>query len=106
VKPLPNGTRRVQVTGKRKTFVRLLALNGAVQGIMLLFYMHAVCLVRGAQWRVAQRLQHRSYLRDGLCGAGTTYACPGPGVPINRPDSVHIDPSGQLVSHGEHGARP
>ena len=32
-----------------------------------------------------------------MCGAGTTYACPGLDLPINRPGSVHVAPDGSLV---------
>jgi hypothetical protein len=39
----------------------------------------------------------RSYFMDGLCGPGTSYACPGTNVPIPRRDSAHLDPAGNLI---------
>ena len=49
-------------------------------------------------------LQERSYLTDGICGAGTDKMCPGPAVPQVRNDngnpnggSAHLDPQGRLV---------
>jgi hypothetical protein len=43
-------------------------------------------------------IQKRSYLLDGLCGQGTTFACPGEGVPNPRGStSVRIGPDGGLV---------
>jgi hypothetical protein len=43
---------------------------------------------------------NRSYLMDGICGPGTTYACPGKDVPIPTRESAHVDPQGQLVEPG------
>jgi hypothetical protein len=43
-------------------------------------------------------VQKRSYLLDGLCGQGTTSACPGEAVPIPRGNtSVRIGADGRLV---------
>jgi hypothetical protein len=43
-------------------------------------------------------LQKRSYLTDGVCGAGTTSACPAPGVPLVRGNATaHLGPNGGLV---------
>jgi hypothetical protein len=51
-----------------------------------------------------QDLVERSYFTDGLCGAGTDRACPGPAVPLSRNDnthsgqgSVYITPDGTAV---------
>ena len=42
-------------------------------------------------------VQSRPYLTDGMCGPGTTYACPGPGTPIFKPHSIHITPEGKII---------
>lgn len=42
-------------------------------------------------------VKSRSYLTDGFCGPGTTYACPEPGLPLARRGSLHVDPQGRLV---------
>jgi hypothetical protein len=54
------------------------------------------------EWQ--QDLVDRGYLTDGLCGAQTDRACPGPGVPLGRNDntdsgrgSVYITPDGKAV---------
>lgn len=47
-------------------------------------------------------ITRRSYLTDGFCGAGaeearTNYSCPGPAIPIPRPDSANVGRDGKLV---------
>jgi Spirocyclase AveC-like len=42
-------------------------------------------------------IQKRSYLTDGLCGPGTSYACPGANVPIAKRGAAFFDPSGRVV---------
>ncbi len=88
----------MRATPRQKTWLRFLALVGIVNVLYLwcnvgwqLFALHADA------W--PKDITSRSYMTDGLCGPGTTYACPGPDVPINRPDSDHIDPLGRLVKH-------
>ena len=45
-------------------------------------------------------LTSRSYMTDGLCGAGTPRACPGPAVPLYRGDG-RKQVSVQIGEHGE-----
>ena len=42
-------------------------------------------------------VQNRSYLTNGVCGPGTSYACASPSVPTPRRNSAHLDPAGELV---------
>jgi hypothetical protein len=42
-------------------------------------------------------LVNRSYMTNGLCGPGTTYACPKTDMPFPRPNTYHFDPAGKLV---------
>lgn len=100
------GTDQLKVGQKGKTFVRFLALTGGVQGWMLFFYCFPFAWINAHNDPWPADFNNRSYLRNELCGAGTTYHCPGPGIPINRPDSVHVGPDGQLVEFGEDGPRP
>ena len=74
------------------------AVSGVVTSIFFVFYhlpmMHFALV--GHAW--PEDIQKRSYFTTGLCGAGTSYACPGPDVPIPRRDtSRHVDPDGKLV---------
>jgi hypothetical protein len=91
------GLERLRVQGKRRTGVRFLALVGIYNIAFLAFY-NIPAAVQGlwaSPW--PQDILERRYLTNGLCGPGTDYACPGPGLPINRPDSVHVSPDGRLV---------
>ena len=94
------GVEDLRVGARTKSFVRLLALNGAVQGAMLFLYIVPFAWFSLHAGRWPADFDNRSYLRDGMCGAGTTYACPGPDIPINRPGSVHVGPDGSLVTTG------
>ncbi|MHB8692190.1 MAG: hypothetical protein ACYDHH_13190 [Solirubrobacteraceae bacterium] len=51
--------------------------------------------VRTDGW--SKDVQQRSYFMHGLCGKGTSYACPSDSLPIPRPGSQHVDPAGRLV---------
>jgi hypothetical protein len=86
----------MRATPGQKTWWRFLALVGMTNVLFLwcnvgwqFFALHA------DPW--PKDVTSRSYMTDQFCGPGTTYACPGPAVPINRPDSAHIDPAGRLV---------
>jgi hypothetical protein len=39
-----------------------------------------------------------SYLREGICGNGTDYACPGADVPIPSRTSYHLRPDDPHLS--------
>jgi hypothetical protein len=83
--------------GRRKTFIRFLALTGFCDLVLLLLYFLPMNIVQlhGDPWPAD--VQKRSYLTNHLCGPGTTYACGGANLPIPRPDSAHISPEGELV---------
>jgi hypothetical protein len=87
----------------RKAGIRLLALIGL--GNVLFFFVYnmpqGILGLYSSPW--PQDILDRSYLTDGLCGPGTSYACPGPGVPIPRPDSAHLGPNGELMIPGATG---
>jgi hypothetical protein len=48
-------------------------------------------------------VQKRPYFTQGICGPGTTTACPSPGVPIAKmdPRSARIGPDGTIVGRKE-----
>jgi hypothetical protein len=78
------GIDRVRVGAKRKTWIRYFALVGMVNLVLLFGYSIPVQLwqLHAGTW--PKSIQERSYLTNGLCGAGTTYACTGPGFPSRR----------------------
>jgi hypothetical protein len=91
------GIDQVQGSTKTKAFLRFFALYGVLNVIFFLFYVvgtNAIA-IHGDSW--PKDTLERSYFTNGLCGAGTDYACPGQGVPIPRPKSAHLDPAGALV---------
>jgi hypothetical protein len=97
------GIDEVRGSHLKKTGLRLLAMIGAMQVIFFLTYnvpMTAFFGSKAAEW--PKDAQERSYLTDGMCGAGTTMACPSPGVPLNRGNArnqtgIRIGPNGERV---------
>jgi len=63
---------------RRRTALRFLALSGYSHLAMLTYNLlfALVSLAPGFRWS-SDIVHHRSYLRDGLCGAGTALSCPG-----------------------------
>jgi hypothetical protein len=91
------GIERVRGGPRAHTGLRLLALIGVCNAVFAVVYIvpsQFFALHAGA-W--PKDIVDRSYLTDGLCGPGTTYACPGSDVPIPRPRSAHLGPDGNLV---------
>jgi hypothetical protein len=91
------GIDQVQGSLAKKTALRFLALLGICNIIFLGLYNVPM------QWfgfhvttPVHDVLDH-SYLLDGICGPGTTYACAAPSIPIPGPGSQHLSPDGKLV---------
>jgi hypothetical protein len=91
------GIDEVRATQKQKAWLRTLALIGATNVIYLFGYNIPIQYfnAHGGPW--PKDIQNRSYLVDGMCGPGTTYACWSPQVPIPRPHSAHEAPDGTLV---------
>jgi hypothetical protein len=92
------GIDRLKVGEAGNNALRFLAIAGAVHIILVLGYNlpNSVIGAHSRPWPAD--LQKRSYLTDGVCGAGTTIACPGPGIPLFRGNATaHLSPSGKLV---------
>jgi hypothetical protein len=89
------GVDRVRTTPRRLTAIRTLALVGMFNLIYIVFNIGYVWIA-AHQTGWPDDIVNRSYL-NGLCGPGTQYACPDPGVPIPLPNSVHVGPAGELV---------
>lgn len=82
----------------QRTARRFLALAGfanlAILAYNALFAFFT--LLPGFTW-ATDIVENRSYLRDQVCGEGTTYACPGKDIPIPRRGQPHVNPAGELV---------
>lgn len=91
------GINEVQRTGWRRTGLRYLALVGACNAVIVVLYQLPSALIGLYISDWPKDIVERSYFTNGVCGPGTDYACPGPGVPIPRPDSVRLGPNGELV---------
>lgn len=91
------GVDELRISQKRKTFVRFLALSGALNLAFLFLYNvpHNLIAPHTGPW--PQDIQERSYLTNGFCGPDTTWACNAPNVPIPRKDAPHLSPQGTLV---------
>jgi Spirocyclase AveC-like len=88
-----------QIQGpKRQGLYRMLAIIGATQLCMFVFYNVPSAIMvatHGRVWPVDA--QERSYLTDFICGDGTDRACPGPGIPLSKQDrSARVTPNGTL----------
>lgn len=94
------GTERLRTGPRRQTFLRYLALSGALNIIFLVGYNVPIQLfaLHAAPW--PQDILDRPYFTNGICGPGTTYECSSPNVPIPRDNSQHVDPQGQLRPEG------
>lgn len=91
------GIERVRGSARKKTFLRFCALVGVITVITFAFYEIPMWMTTMHAHDWPQDIRNRSYLTDGICGPGTDYACPGRGVPIPRPDSVHVTPGGKSL---------
>lgn len=89
------GLDSLRVRGHKKTTVRFLALTGAMNVAFLSYSIPAAILgLYASPW--PHDVTKRSYMTNGICGEGSTVACPGPAVPIARPDSANVTPEGKL----------
>ena len=92
------GVDRLKVGAGWKNGLRFLAFLAAVHLALIVAYNIPNSVVGAHSRPWPADLQKRSYLTDGVCGDGTTNACPGPGVPLLRGNSTaHLDPNGNLV---------
>jgi hypothetical protein len=98
------GSENLRMSGRKQALVRALAVLAGVHVALFITYNVPNYWIgtHSKEWQ--QDLLDRSYLTDGLCGAGTDRACPGPGVPLSRNDntdsgkgSVYVTPHGAAV---------
>jgi hypothetical protein len=90
------GVEELRASPKAKTWLRFFAIAGFLNVTMVLYsVIWAIFGLYSSPW--PEDITKRSYLTNTLCGAGTSYACPGPRIPIPRRESVHVSPDGRLV---------
>jgi hypothetical protein len=91
------GVDDVRTGTKGKQLLSFFALYGGISLLFLFGYViptNAIA-IHGDGW--PKDTLRRSYFTNGLCGAGTDYACPSQGAPIPRPKSAHLNPQSELV---------
>ncbi len=82
------GLERLKISSTKKEFVRFFAMFGLFSVLMLAVYnVPAQWFATHGDRMPADTPQH---LRNGICGEGTPFACPGPGVPFNRGTEGYI----------------
>lgn len=90
------GIERTGLTGWKRSGLKLLAIIAALNlGSMIYNVPASISGLYASPW--PKEITDVSYRNGGMCGPGTSYACPGPGVPIPRRDSAHLGPTGKLV---------
>jgi hypothetical protein len=92
------GLDEVSGSASRKLLLRVLATVAFVNVAMACFYTipNTVLSVDQPSW--PHGLQQRSYLTDGVCGAGTNRVCPGPTVPVVRNGGSYLGGHGRLIT--------
>lgn len=96
------GIDKLKGSPKAKTSLQLLALVGVCNVMLYVCYNLPMGLVSMHADPWPKDVLKRSYFTNGMCGPGTTYACAGPDVPLARPHSAHVSPTGELIPASEH----
>jgi hypothetical protein len=78
------------------TFIRQLAVFGAMMMVVIVFYYvpYQLIAMKGSDW--PEDIVKRPYFTHGLCGPGTQVACGGNSYPIMLDKSATITPDGRL----------
>jgi hypothetical protein len=90
------GLERLNYRPRRRELVRVLAMGGLLN-VTFLMWQVPMAIISLHQEAWPEDIVKRTYLTNAVCGPGTDYACPGAEIPINRTNSVHLDPDGRLV---------
>jgi uncharacterized protein DUF5135 len=93
------GIDRVDTTPRRRQILRQLALIGAMNASFAFVYNVPVQYFSSHAQAFPQDLLNRPYLLGGVCGQGTSFACPDPRIPIPRgTGSGRVTPEGTFVA--------
>ena len=90
------GMEQISASPVKQAGVRLLAMVAAIHIITFSLF-HIPCIfwsLNSPEW--PKDTTDRSYFQN-QCGPLMNRACPGPGVPMTRPDSAYLDWSGHVV---------
>lgn len=92
------GVDRIEASRRAKSSLRLLAVIGVAQTMMLAYNVGiGFAGLHADPW--PDQVLEKSYLTAGMCGEGTDRACSDPKVPISRGEgSGHASPQGTWVS--------
>jgi hypothetical protein len=92
------GVERLRGGARVQGWARFFAISGAITTIFFVGYHlpNALFAIEGGAW--PKSVQQRSYFTSGLCGPSTSFACPGPALPVARGEnSLHVAPDGKLI---------
>jgi len=94
---IERGVDQLAISANRKLGLRILAAVGLVNVAMFVAYTvpNSLLSVTQPSWPVD--LQERSYLTNGVCGAGTDRVCPGSTTPIVREGGAALGPGATLA---------
>ena len=90
------GIERVGGSNRRRIALRILATAGLANVAFLVLWQLPTMHLATVSGRWPEEIVERPWLTNNLCGPHTSYACPGPDIPLNRKHSMHIGPNGEL----------
>ena len=104
---MERGIERLQASTRTKKALRFFAMAGFVNAVFMGLW--SVPMTVSTIW-ADPMVKWPSYMMNGLCGPGTNYDCPGPGVPIARrstltnrtnvrPDQLPVSPAQQTINN-------
>jgi Spirocyclase AveC-like len=88
------GVDKVRCGPTLKVGLRLLALIAVAQSIMFFAYNIWIYQIGAHASSYPKAVLQDSYFLNGLCGAGTNRACPGPAIPNTRGNSAYVTQRG------------
>ena len=98
------GVAELQLPRPVKTFLRFLAIGAFISIAYVVLYIIPWFFIEQHLSEYPEDIQKRSYFLNGMCGEGTRFSCPGPGLPTfggNR--TARVTPEGELhVPQGAH----
>lgn len=91
------GHDQLRVGSKAVIALRCFAVIGVANALMVVYNIFMAYLsITGPGW--SQSALEKSYFTNGVCGAGTEYACPNGSAPIPvGKNHIHLGPDGTLV---------
>jgi hypothetical protein len=91
------GIDQVNVSHGKKQALRVLAMSGILNVSFLLLWELPTAHLAMSQREWPDSFQNLQHLTNSLCGTGSDRACPGPQIPMTKPNSLYINQDGRLV---------